>query len=462
MFKKFLLIVIFFSGFHSIYAGVIINEIFYSPTSKQWIEIYNDSNDAIDLTQYKILDAGAAINGHGISLCSGLLSPNSYAIIAKVPEDFSNPTFALCKSALGIKSTAEDTVILKINSETVDTVLVPEGSAIGGDSFQLINGSWSGAPPTPGVENITSSNNENSNESSDVENNSSNSTSSNSSSSSSKSSKKTETVPLKPKLRIIAPKVVFINTPFELQSEMIGGEKGKYFWNFGDGNTKETKDVETFSHTYFYEGEYLISLEHFPKNLSKTPDLTAEVMVKVVPMSVSISRVGDQKDFFIELINNTAYEVNVSGWILSSLDKKFIFPRNTVILGKKKIILSPKVTNFDFLDKNNLKLNDQEGQLVFEYGKSLVKPKVAKRTTQISPTVSDSNISTNEGLVLEENIIPNEDLLAQTLASNKDNISYLWTLVALGLISISSIAVYFIRSKKISNQLGHDFDILDE
>src|SRR3989344_8522550 len=280
------LIVTFLSPSYFALADLEINEIMYSPTSKQWVDIYNDSSDTIDLTKYKILDAGASVNGHGISLCSGSLSPQSYAIIAKVPEDFSNVTFTLCKSALGIKSTTDDTVILKLDSNEVDTVLVAEGSATGGNSLQFFNGSWISATPTPGALNqeatVTETNDESNNtndQDADTGGDENTSTSSpgTSSSKSSSSSSSQKIVEPQTKVKILASKVAFIGLPFELYGEVsrTGGEKlnsGKYFWNFGDGNSAETNDLKKFPYTYFYEGEYVISLEYYSKNSSQAPD----------------------------------------------------------------------------------------------------------------------------------------------------------------------------------------------
>ena len=148
------LAILFFSPYSLAQANVIINEIKYSPTAKQWIEIYNDTDDDIDITKYKILDSSVTV-GHKISaLGSGtnLILKHRFGIIAKAPDDFSAVSFPVFKSSLNIK-VSSDKVILKNESRESISFVDIDGSATDGKSLQLINGAWQVATPTPGVEN---------------------------------------------------------------------------------------------------------------------------------------------------------------------------------------------------------------------------------------------------------------------------------------------------------------------
>lgn len=498
---------IYISSYQLAFAGLIINEVLYSPTAKQWVEIYNDSDSGIDLTKYKILDSGAAVNGHGITSISGssTVEPHGFAVVAKVPEDFNGSSFAVFKSALGIKSSG-DTVILRDPTNTVpdDTVAVSNDSAINGNSLQLIDGSWSGNIPTPGEANAISAVDSGDTDdidddtNDDLNNNSGTTTSSSSSNSGGSSSKKVvETEAPKISAKITVPKMIFIGVPFEIKGEAFSGagkqlKRGRYFWNFGDGNTKEITEAENFLYTYTYEGDYIVTLEYYAKNSSKAPDAIAKIALKAVPMSVSISKVGDGEDFFIELANNTSYQMDISGWILASADKTFVLPRSSNILSKKKVVLSSKVTNFSVEDKNTLKLLTPEKEIVFDYGASVAPVAFAANiiVPEIVPVqVSPPNFTKKENpvrSVVEDEIpaenflatpppdgliqIPVENLQASVIQSDiiKDSSGNMdkaiISLISIIFVGVSASAVYFIRSgrKKSGFSLGDDFEILDK
>lgn len=437
-------------------AGVIINEIKYSPTTKQWVEIYNDGDDVVDLTQYKILDAGAAVNGHSISLCSKQLSPHSYAIIAKVPEDFSGSTFTLCKSSLGIKSTAEDTVVLKIGSNSVDTISVPEGSAVNGNSLQLIGGSWAGTTPTPGEENQSSSNN------SDEEEN----ISSDEEEEISEPEKKVTQKLQKSKVQIISPKIAHVGVPFQMEGSGTGtlGEKltrGVFYWNFDDGDFREVKAVikDKFTHTYFYPGEYNVTLLYYPDVFTDTPDATTEITIKVLEPKILISRVGEVNDFFIEIANETGHEANLSNWVLLSDYKIFTLPKNTTLSSNKKMIISPKVSHFSIEDKSSLKLMTPEREVVFEYVSSAVpQAKVAvKKSSSVATKEEKSSVSARD---LTATTILGQPKKDSDLASPSSSFVFIIFLLFMG---ASAGGVYFIRRRRnMSPTPADDFEILDE
>lgn len=453
-------------------ASLRINEILISPTSKQWIEIYNDGDSEVDLTGYKILDSGASVNGHGISAVNSInvVPPQGFAIVAKVPDDFSATSFLIFRSALGIRVSG-DTVTLRDSSGTFpdDVVDFPADSAVGGNSFQLVSGSWVSSLPTPGEANQVSPPDPVDPDPNPPSGSGSTSTTSGGGGKKASASPapKADITEAKTKLKIIAPKIVFIDIPFEFQSEVLSGadlklKSGKYFWNFGDGSSKEISGGENFSYTYAYEGEYVVSLEYYRREASKVPDATAKITVKVVPMSVSISRVGNAQDFFVELSNNTSYDVDISGWNLSSANKNFVLPRNSTLLSKKKIILSPKVTNFSSADRNSLKLMTPKSELVASYGPSSI-----ARTSSVTIPASSPIQAKNDDQSLAEESAPNLSALALSGSESRENLenpsfSPIIPLISFAFISASAGAVYFIRKQRISTNSADDFSLLDE
>ncbi len=484
---------VFFLGFKIACAEVLINEIKYSPTTSQWIEIYNNTDSDVDITTYKILD-NSVKTGHSISAYnngSNLIPKNSFGIIAKVPEDFSANNFPIFKSALNIKVSA-DNVVLKNNlGENVGATVIIDGSATDGNSLQLINNEWKVSLPTPGLINkisiivtpntpsgggpiLTSSPDISTTTSSNNNDNVANSLSSFS----------TSTI----KTKISVPTLAYARLPIKFQASTTGlyGETlhlGKYFWNFGDGDFKEqVNQFGNFTHTYAYPGDYVILLEYYQNPYSEIPDTVNKTNIKIIPLDISISKVGDEKDFFIELSNNSPYEIDVSGWILSNGIKQFVLPKNTIILSQKGITLAPKITNFVSGDEKNLKLISPTGEIISDYGVSIL-PYVAPEVSQapvssIIPTIennSEKKLDTENIKVqkqagtLPKIQIQNKNLEAVAINSQiipeTSSKNYYFPYIIFGFFLVASgFGVYFIRRKNILPQTekGDDFEILDE
>lgn len=486
MYRKiilFLLSIVFVFSYHFAYASIIINEIMYDLDGGDidWVEVINKDDIDIDLSSLKLLISNSPSN-HTINsyLGDSILSSQGYGVIVvgSVVADFVSKWGNAGNIFTSSFSLPNDTAKVEINAgdktQPISSVDYDFSQGAGGDgnSLQLVNNSWVATSPTPGAENETSlveDNETGEGNSSTTESN----TSSSGSSSSTSTKKITAPKETEKKVKIIAPKVTFLNIPFEIKGEITdeGGTKlknGRYFWNFGDGNSKEMRSSESFLYTYFYEGEYVISLEYYSKIFSQIPDSTTEFIIKVVPMNVAISRVGDTRDFFVELSNNTNYEIDISEWMLSSLDKVFIFPRNSSILPKKKIILSSKITNFNLFDEKNLKLNTKTGQLVFDYRSSSIGIKNTA-TKQIKKPKSDASIISAETEILENKMLVSTEGLSALVTQNdvvksefKSSYTKIIPLISFVFIGASAGAVYVIRRKKIVPETGDDFEILDE
>ena len=515
----FIICAIFFSASHFAQAGLVIDEIMYDPegadTDREWIEVYNDSDTAIDLSTYKFFEADT--NHSLISAGDDNLPAKGYALIvadySAFKADWPGNSSTVYDSSFSLSNTGEELALKDDSLNIIDRYTYNSDSGGGGDgaSLQLVDGTWSGSVPTPGGANQVSpvSLVENDDNSGD---DSVGSVNSPSDSSKSSASKKVNTSGNKIKAIITIPKIAFIGTPFEIEGVAFNNNVriryGRYFWNFGDGNSKEDKNAEHFPYQYSYEGDYVISLDYYMKRSSKTPDATAKIAVKVVPASVIISKVGTREDFFIELFNNTNYEMDISGWMLASLNETFTMPRNSNILSKKKIILSPKITNFTVLDKDTLKLITSQNSIAFDYGASIIREQALSILSPLPPSGSSFILKTSQndaavttsaenkparvenenfpnlssalqiGATTSEGVgesaessgaIPNSQGEASAIESdvlqNNYKNSYLFMLISIIFIISSAGAVYFIRQKKlISANLnkGDDFKILND
>ena len=509
IFILFLMLVLFFSRFNLAYAGVVINEIMYdvegTDTGREWIEVYNDSDAPVDLSAFKFFEADT---NHEIVSAEGNeeVGAYDYAIIALDPVKFKInwPNFGgnIFDSSFSLSNEGESLVVKDSNLNIVDEYTYSSTTGAQGDlkSLQKISSVWESATPTPGKENETSSDAsipDGGDDDYSGGNNSGETEENVSSSSSSNTEKKTKaTTAQKIKTQITTKLLAYVGVP-HLFGGMAFGEKGeqlfrgKYFWNFGDGDFRELKVVnaDKFSHTYFYHGDYAVILEYYSDQFIDTPDASQKVVIKTIVPEILISNVGDDKDFFVELLNNTNYEADISQWILFGNGKSFVLPRNTIISSKKKIIISSKVTNFSTLDKDALKLTTHQGNMVFTYVSSTT-PAVSAKTSNEKITKAKTPVDRNqisqkkttfaatEAKTPEVAIsVPEKQVSAVTddinfggpasvVKSNiiKDNPTrmYILALISTVFIGVSVGTVYLIRRKKTVPKAGDDFKILDE
>jgi hypothetical protein len=524
--------IIFFSSFRMVFAALAIDEIMYdlsgsdsvSGKSREWVEIYNpDSSDvSIDASKWRFYDGSGnrTINDE----INFSIPTDSYVIFAGDKATFlaDNPNFSGTVYDTGITSLNNTGATLKLldqNGNVVDAVTYTssEGGSGDGNSLQLINNSWVGAVPTPGMANQISQTSAAASAASvgsgalvadnSGENNSVGSTTSTT------ETKNNVVAQGYISTKILGKNLDFVGIPVALQAKAYGteGEQlffGKYFWNFGDGDSKEinlSDSSQPFSHTYAYPGDYVITLDYYSNPYQISPDASEEFDVKIIPADIVISKVGGQNDFFVELANNTDYDADISGWILQSNQKTFALPIDTILGSEKTITISPKFTDFTIADQNNLKLENKDGQVVFDYGATI--GQVSPEQTQPPKPPLSGGLNTNSSLPLGEgqggvalnsthpltssqregagtivfpqtktsakipvkNLpIPSDTITASVISSpiaqnnskNKNNlIIFIYSMIFIG---ISAGAAYFIRRKKVIAPTSSDFKILDE
>lgn len=483
MLKKLILIfvalsILFFS-FQKVHAGVIINEVQLSPTEERFIELYNEDAEGVDLSGWYMQRKTAT----GSSFGSLVSKPNfegktigarSYFVISR--SSFPNSDIVLSALTLTESNTIQ---IKKSEEEVIDKIGWGDSAECGGPcpenppegkSIQKIGGNWVVEAPTRGSVNSVAAS-------------PSSSSSSDASSVSNGGSAETSTKPAenyKIKTKITAKNISFAGLPLTFKASASGynGENliyGKFFVNFGDGDSKEIKvyDGENFSHTYFYPGDYIVSLEYFLNSYGTIPDASHQIAIKIVKPDIIISAVGDEKDFFVELTNNTDYEADISNWILSCAATSFTFPRNTVIGSKKKMTISSSLTNFSFGDKETLKLMTPQWKIIHDFTalsvppKEMVKP-VVKANQDAVKEAGFSQMENQQGeSLLEKDLekIPFENVGAAAIKSEvieKSSYgSFIFTISAFMFVGASAGAVYFIRRKRAIPP-GSDFNILDE
>ena len=480
-----LLVLISLLGFRTVKADVVIDEVMYAPangSSSEWVEIYNNGDVAVDLNGWRFFNSqtsSSPLHSSG----SFILEANAYAIItgSDNTESYSCQQFTASSFSLpddsskyqtykGIYSDSEKTIG---NSVVYDTSL--GGSKESGTSLSKIDGTWESGIPTPGKQNQVS-NNDTGNNSSDNESSSSNSSSNNNSSDNTNTNTNTTKTKVKVaeiptmKAKVLTDNVAFAGEPLEINSSILGysNEKivlGKLYWNFGDGSSQEQiNKFDKFTHTYLYPGEYVLSLEYYPNNSATAPDVINKVTIKVVPLTVSISKVGDAKDFFIELTNNSAYDMDISKWTLNSFNKNFLFPKNSIILAKKTMIVPGKTSGFVLGDDKNLKLSMPTGEVISVYGASFLPAKIyasGDKSLNEHNNQKENDIKKDyTNSVINQNIQANAIDSNQNIIDNSKNFAFIGGLVVL--LGFAGSLVYFLRQKRIIKTAGDDFEILDE
>lgn len=474
-----LMFVFFFSEFSLARADVAINEFVSHPSSgSEWVELLNTTGTDISLVGWKLTDlATPGDSGQHEVLNKNLdMTIPANGIIA---VDITNLNDGGDSIGLYNGTTLIDRVTYGTDS-TVKNYSINLIAPATGKSGALISNIWqTNQDPTKGVQNPIPSTSASTGGAGLASSDSGNNTAS----SSTTTAAKNKTEEPKIKTQIMAKTLGFVGLPLSFQAMTYGysGEAlyfGKYFWNFGDGDSKEINlaDSQIFTHTYFYPGEYIVSLDYYSNYYQNFPDASSQMTIKIVPADIVISRVGQEKDFFVELANKTDYPANLSNWFLASDQKSFIIPRNTILASQKTMIISPRITNFSIKDKETLKLMTPEREVAFDYSASLI-PVIATeaKTFSSTPTTTPPSapLLNQEGDGGGNSVIPTENLpatptggpasaISSDILPDKPTSPYIPIIIFFVFIGVSASAVYFIRQKRIIPQSGNDFEILNE
>jgi hypothetical protein len=472
----FLVIIVFLLKFNFVFADVSINEISYDLDGGDidFVEVVNNGSD-VDLTSLKLFIDNSTSN-HSINNSSGasVLHNGEYGVIVQssaitnytdrfgTAGNIFTSSFSLPNDAGQVQINAGD----KNSPISSVSYTSSQGASGDGNSLQKINESWVSATPTPGQVNSSSDNITN-----DSLNN--NTSSDNSSETTSTQSEKLKVIEYKIKTYISAQNNGFVGIPITFSGNTTGYKKeallyGKYYWNFGDGDSKEIylNEEQKFTHTYFYPGEYNVSLEFYDNYYAENPEAVDSMIIKIVPNDVVIYSIGNSQDFFVELYNSSSYDVDISKWSLQSNNKTFVFAKNTILQSKSKMKISSKITNFTIDDSNNLKLVSSASENVFTYGmsKQIKTNNIAYKSqnTKITP----SKIENTKDLSIN-NPIDLNDLTASAvnteINNNSKNLIFIIISFVLLLI-IATLTVYFLRKKinPVGNSESNDFEILSE
>jgi len=345
--------------------------------------------------------------------------------------------------------------LVDIDSVSYDVAWGANGD---GKSLQFVNGEWVVAAPTPGMENAT----EGTVAEDDTEEEIPPSTplASVSSPPPPASSLFTARIATKEKFAVVG-------APANFSAALLGVKEGlsgktRFVWSLGDGARKEGQNI---LHTYKYPGDYVVVLDAVAGEYAASD----RVAVKAVPAELSVSSVGAAGDFYIELENKSAYEINLSGWLLKSGAQYFVIPENTFILSKKKLIFPQENTHLLSVLGGTIGLLYPNGLTAAFFAEEAPSPppspsiSLSQKASATAPSERSGSPSAPAVLVpvAEEeppSPVPALAAVAET-RSEKSGSSVPWLVATLALVMLGGVGVVLSRRGKTP---ADDFLITEE
>jgi len=333
-------------------------------SKREWIEVYSDSSDNIDITSLKFREGGTSHAIKNSTFISGSSLSSNYYVIADNPEYFliDNPSFkgSLYDSAFSLNNSGELLEILSSSGVVVDSIAYSSdlGAKNTGNSLQKSDGIFIPAFPTPGQENESVPVNENEADDDSGSSDSNSSNQNNSEGSSHDSS--VELSNFKPKVvEVSAGRERFTSTNIPITFKAIFDDKKenklklKFDWVFGDGYRKKGEVVE---HTYKHPGLYNVVLHaQNAKNyaVSRTivyvtsPDIIFDYEDPSTDSTGSPKSGSGQVAFILN--NSSENELNIGNFKIKAQEYpefSYTFPADTIISKKAKLYIEEDLIGF--------------------------------------------------------------------------------------------------------------------
>ncbi len=337
-----------------------ITEIMYdapgTDTDLEWIEVYNDANTSIALSNLKLFEANV---NHGLTAVAGgeTLSAGSYLVIASNAAAFQSayPSFLgmLADSSFSLANTGE-TIAIKNNDAIAASATYPASMGAAGDGNTLSNnnGSWHVSAATPGKDNASEASGNTDNEDEDEEESSATQTTT-------PAKKKAATTPAEPVYTlsvetepvIISGKTqVYTALPVRtLGDSTLKLKGGVYEWSMGDGSAYVKQNDTKIEHAYAYPGTYQLILSYYPSRLTYQEELPLVVYrKKMTVVTPAITLTGSPQSGTISLKHTSSEDLDLSGWYLKVGNDSFMFPKNTIALARTDYTFTQRQMRFGY------------------------------------------------------------------------------------------------------------------
>lgn len=184
-------------------------------------------------------------------------------------------------------------------------------------------------------------------------------------------------------------------------------------FSFGDGGEENSK--QEVKHIYTYSGDYILIAE--AKGFLGGGK--ALMNIKVIEPNIEIIKVGNNaEENFIEIKNNTNYDLYLSGFFIKTDFGEYKLPKNLLLSKNKNTKLSGDAIGFNLPSKNvNLLYPNKKVFRTFEYKeKEEVKNEIIATTTSI---INNIILNNNEIIKDKQIEIKNEKPLTIINKENK-------------------------------------------
>lgn len=469
-FFKFICIIIFILYALGLNAASLgITEIMYdlegSDSGHEWVEIYNNTGESIDLTKYKFVESGSA---HNINHYSGSIElPNdSYAVIADNPTNFLNDYSnfkidQLYDSSFSLSNDKGESLAIKnVDGEIINEITYNVTLGANGDGKSLqqnSSGVWVASIPTPGNKiiepNTTSPENLNT-------------TPTISSTSNKETTQKESTMHFVfdiPENAIVGSKIIFKNTLYGFSGERIN--TGLFTWNFGDGQTITQNTNQNVEHIYAFPGNYTVTCSYKYGSWYNGTIAMDRVRVSVVESPLVFKDLYTDPYPAIRIINNSNSEYNISNYIIKTATANIIIPEGSFIGAKDDIVINLPAGIYS---KNELELVTPAGYRAATFpgvplSNTIKNDNLLSNFNETKPIagflLANASIGYNNPNEILENSTDNQIINLDNSPKNS-NTGFNWTyLYLLCIIVVSSIVLIYIRSKISNNK---NSEITDE
>lgn len=343
----FFFVVIFFPAL--VNANVIINEIAWMGTANsandEWLELHNNGSNDMDLAGWvlKAEDDIPFIN------LGGNITAGGYFLLERT-DDNTVPDVAANLIYVGALENSGEILILKNSSGLeVDRVDAsggwPAGDNITKETMQRAGSGWVTAIGTPGVPmaggESTSGNQSEKNPVSPPSSQTPVTAESQSGSVAPSVNPESQlTADAGPDLTVVAgAPQKFDGRAYGFKGEPLEG--ADFSWSFGDGGSAKSKIAY---HVYSYPGKYRTVFTVVSDRYTTSDYLT----ITAIEPAVSIAEVKPGADGYIKLRNDSATDLDLSGWIIDNSADHFYIPANTIILAKNHLIIPKEISNIVF------------------------------------------------------------------------------------------------------------------
>lgn len=437
----------------SVFANVVINEIAWMGIDGangqygEWIEFYNLSDQEINLAGWKLYRKGGLLESDRIFTLTKSIQPNGYLIIERTTSSIPDPLPNINDEigAFGGGNLANlpggEFLVLKDNNENIIQSLdFSNGWSAGNNTApkqtmqKTSAGNWITAQATPRAKNQeTGTANQSSSNDSQSQNSQAQIVESD-------QSKQIKVEAGEDKIVFVGQKNLFQGKVFGLNNEEI--KNARFLWNFGDGAINEGSPI---SHIYRYFGEYIVILNASSGIYANNDQLR----VKVSASPIKITGLKPGENGFVEISNQSNYEIDISGFSFSDGKKYFYFPENSIIPAGSRTFVSGNISGINFASPSSAKFYYPDGSLIqeFKYESERIADKniIAESPKISAPIVKNIEI---------KNITKNkeEDILASSATIQNENKEkqrsiYFWIAIVFGIASFSGIiSFFFIKS----------------